>query len=449
MRRILDFMKGLSPETKVLLLLLVPIALVILLHFLATGFIIYNDGMGYYVWVRSIVIDKDLNFSNEWSFYNSSYSKFSNEPRGINAPTEITPKGYMGNLYPIGNSVMWAPFFLTAHLASSVLNSLGFPIQADGYNALYEIAIGAASLVYGFLGMLLIYKFCRKWFGRRTSLLATIAIWYGTAVFWYNAIEPSLSHTNSLFLNTLFIYFWHSTLGKRTKIQWLLLGLIAGTIYLVRQQDILIVLLPVFETLKQLLSKIDFHQIRKMIAERVMFGLGLLINLFPQMLIWKKTYGSYLLNTYYYKYYDTGHFEFFRIMENIQNFLTYPSGGMWRMPLLLLSIAGVFLFARKVKGVAWYFLILAAAQIYLTFSWTGWINGYGIRHLIGISPLLALGAAEVIQRLRSVLGTKLTYAALALLIAANFLNMILVLMAQVVTKTPIQEIPAILIGMLR
>ena len=136
-------------------------------------------------------------------------------------------------------------------------------------------------------------------------------------------------------------------------------------------------------------------------------------------------------------------------MENIQNFLTYPSGGMWRMPLLLLSIAGVFLFARKVKGVAWYFLILAAAQIYLTFSWTGWINGYGIRHLIGISPLLALGAAEVIQRLRSVLGTKLTYAALALLIAANFLNMILVLMAQVVTKTPIQEIPAILIGMLR
>lgn len=448
MVKAVEFIKNLSPEVKLLLLLLVPVAVVILLHYLVTGFIIYNDGMGYYVWIRSAVIDKDVNFSNEWSFYNSSYSKFSNEPRGINAPTKITPKGYMENIYPIGNSVMWAPFFLTAHLASSILDSIGLPFEADGYNVLYEIAIGVASLFYAFLAMLLIYKFCRKWFDSKTSLLATIAIWYGTAAFWYNAIEPSLSHMNSLFLNTLFIYFWHGTLGKRTKVQWLLLGLIAGMMYLVRQQDILIVLLPVFETLKHLLSKIDFRQARKMIAERAMFGLGLLINLIPQMLIWKKTYGSYLLNTYS-KHYATGHFEFFKIWDNAKNFLTNPSGGMWRMPFLLLAIAGVFLFARRTKGIAWYFLILVAAQIYLTFSWTAWTNGYGIRYLIGISPLLALGAAEIILRLRSVLGTKLTYAALALLIAANFLNMILVLMAQVVTKTPIQEIPAILIGMLR
>lgn len=451
MKRVLDFMKGSSPETRVLLLLLVPVALVMLLHYLATGFIIYNDGMGYYVWVRSAVIDRDLNFSNEWSFYNSSYSKFSSEPRGINAPTEITPKGYMENLYPIGNSVMWAPFFLAAHFTSGILGAVGLPVRADGYNALYEAAIGLASLFYAFLAMLLIYRFCRKWFDPKTSLLATTAVWYGTAVFWYNAIEPSLSHINSLFLNALFIYLWHSTLGKRTKLQWLLLGLIAGMIYLVRQQDILIMLLPALETLKQLRSKIDspvdFRQIGKMAAERAMFGLGLLVNLIPQMLIWKRTHGSYLPNTYS-KHYAIGHFEFFRILDNAKKFLTHHSEGIWRMPLLLLAIAGVLLFAKRVKGIAWYFLAVVAVQVYLTFSWTAWTNGYGIRYLIGISPFLALGAAEVIHRLRVRLPMKAIYAGLILLIAINFVNMALTLLAQVITKTPIREIPTVLIGML-
>ena len=56
--------KNMSFETKLLLLLTVPVALVMLIHYILTGFIIYSDGMSYYVYARSLVIDHDLNFSN-------------------------------------------------------------------------------------------------------------------------------------------------------------------------------------------------------------------------------------------------------------------------------------------------------------------------------------------------------------------------------------------------
>src|SRR3989338_869275 len=161
-------MKKVSAETKILFALLAPVLAVLILHNLSTGFTIYNDGIGYYSYLRSAIIDKDLNFTNEWQFYNQSYSKFSSAPRGANYHEEKTPKGYIQNVYPIGSSLLWSPFFLTAHAATAVLHSLGADIEPNGYTILYETSIGLASLIYGFLAILLMYKFCRKWFGKRT-----------------------------------------------------------------------------------------------------------------------------------------------------------------------------------------------------------------------------------------------------------------------------------------
>lgn len=444
--------KSLSFETKVLLLFAVPIALVILIHYILTGFIIYNDGTSYYSYARSLIIDRDLNFTNEWSFYNTSYSRFSSEPRGINAPTTSTPKGYPENIYLIGNSVMWLPFFLAAHAAAMILSFLGLPVNADGYSWPYEIAIGIASLIYGFLAMLLIYRFCRKWFDNGTSLLATISIWYGTAAFWYNAIEPSLAHVNSIFLNALFVYFWHNTLGKRTKLQWALLGIILGFVFLVRQQDVLIGLLAAFELAKNVLKAATdgLNKLRlfaKNIANAAVFGIGILAMVFQQMLVWKKMFGSFIIYTH-------------SSLTKIEPTLYWTSPqlvplffsadlGMWRVPLMLLALVGTFVFALRARGVAWYFLVVVVAQLLLTASWSGWVNGYGIRLLLGLSVFFALGAAEIIDRLKRKISSRWVYAVIAALVAANFVNMTLVLMAQVTSKTPITEIIRIILNLIR
>jgi hypothetical protein len=61
--------------------------------------LIGSDGAYYYVYVRSIVIDHDLNFANEYAYYRL--------PAIANSPT---PTGLAPNKYAIGPALLWIPF---------------------------------------------------------------------------------------------------------------------------------------------------------------------------------------------------------------------------------------------------------------------------------------------------------------------------------------------------
>ncbi len=171
-------MKKASKEIKLLAAFLLPVIAVIVLHHFATGFTIYNDGIGYYSYIRSAVIDRDLDFQNEWKFYNSSHSKFSSIPRGVNFPETKTPKGYIENIYLSGSSIMWAPFFLTAHASTILLNAFGAGIDANGYTILYEAFIGLANLVYGFLGLLIMSAWTGWTFGYGIRFLLGLSVFF-------------------------------------------------------------------------------------------------------------------------------------------------------------------------------------------------------------------------------------------------------------------------------
>jgi hypothetical protein len=433
-------MKKMSKEIKILLLLLVPILAVMLLHHLATGFTIYSDGIGYYSYVRSGVIDNDLHFLNEFQFYNASYSKFSNVARGAIFNYIETPKGYIDTSFLIGNSILWTPFFLTAHASSLALQFAGLPIVADGYGTLYELSIGIANLIYGFLAILIMYKFCRKWFTKRTAVLATVTVWYGTGLLWFHAVEPSMSHMNSLLLAGLFAYLWHNTLGKRTEKQWFLLGLILGLIYLVRQQDVLIVILPCLELARTVLKKIKFDVVKKITVDGAIFGAGAILALLLQLLIWKRMHGTYLVNSY-----ANQTSQYYFSLPQLIPLLFSIESGMWKIPVMWLSIIGLLLFAHRIKGVAWYFVAVVFAQIIFTSTWSFWNSGFGLRFLLGLGVFFTLGAAELIERAKTRFSMKWIYAAVVILIGLNIISMILFLFKEVTLKIPLGEILMILI----
>src|SRR3989338_58682 len=102
--------RRISPELKLLLILMVPVVAAMALHYILTGFVVYNDGRGYYISLRSAVIDKDVDFLNEWTYFNNTYSRFSDAKRTDAVPEPKTPKGYLVNIYLVGNAIMWAPF---------------------------------------------------------------------------------------------------------------------------------------------------------------------------------------------------------------------------------------------------------------------------------------------------------------------------------------------------
>ncbi len=425
-------------DVRLLLLLSIPVAVLMLLHYFVTGFVVYNDGRGYYMYLHSAVIDHDINFTNEWDYYNTTYSRFSSAPIAINVPPDKTAMGIPDNIYLIGNAVMWLPFFLASHLAALVLSQLGMAVVADGFGVLYDAGIGLASFVYGLAGIWLIYRFCRKWHSYRVSLMASILVWYGTSAFWFHAVEPSMAHMNSLFLGAVFATFWYDTIGKRTLFQWALLGMLLGLIYLVRQQDILFGLLPILEV-----ARAGLHGAWKSVKGLAFFGMGALAAVVPQMLVWRSLYGKFLV----YSYAGTQKYWHWTFPQLIPFFLS-PEAGMWRVPALLVSLIGLLAFARKVKGVAWYFVALVVFEVLVTSAWSGWNVGYGIRFLLGMSVFLALGCAEFLRKFELKFGSKAAFALIFALVLANFVNMTLVMLKEVTSKVPLSEFPNLIRSLL-
>jgi hypothetical protein len=129
------------------------------------GQLIGSDGAYYYVYVRSLVIDHDLNFANEYAYYR--LSAITNGP---------TPTGLAPNKYAIGPALLWMPFFLAAHLIALVGRALGFGIVADGYGYLYQAAISIGSIVYGTLGFWLAYLCARRLSSQVATLTAVVLL---------------------------------------------------------------------------------------------------------------------------------------------------------------------------------------------------------------------------------------------------------------------------------
>src|SRR5262245_18165360 len=103
---------------------LVLLVLLALLLPFSTPRIYATDEVQYYVYLRSLRFDGDLDFAND-------YRRFAelNPRSGIDAsllqPNRIRKAtGLYGNIAPVGTAIMWAPFFLAADGLVHAANAL-------------------------------------------------------------------------------------------------------------------------------------------------------------------------------------------------------------------------------------------------------------------------------------------------------------------------------------
>src|SRR5215207_4519089 len=161
------------------------------------GQLIGSDGVAYYVYARSLVIDHDLDFTNEFTYFQLKPAAFVR-----------TATGYIGNKYAIGPALLWMPFFLVAHAIALAARVFGWNVAADGYSYLYQSAISIGSIVYGALGFWLAYVCTRRMFSQIAALMAVGLLWLASNSFYYMAFEPSMSHMVSLFSVALLLTIW-------------------------------------------------------------------------------------------------------------------------------------------------------------------------------------------------------------------------------------------------
>jgi hypothetical protein len=141
-----------------------------------------GDGVGYYAYVRSLLIDGDLRFENEYQRANPALVRLRVDQTGKLHSDFYTSTGYVLNPYSVGPSILWAPFLAVVHGAVKVANRLGATVPADGFSWPYTVCMALATALYGFLGLYFSFCLARSYFEEYWAFLATLGIWFASSL---------------------------------------------------------------------------------------------------------------------------------------------------------------------------------------------------------------------------------------------------------------------------
>jgi hypothetical protein len=97
------------------------------------GFAVRGDGLGYYAWLRSLLIDGDWDFANEFDEHNAL---------GDDVRIGLTELGRRENPFSVGPACAWSLGVVPVHLFLEYHRDLPWP--ADGYSLPYQLASAAS-----------------------------------------------------------------------------------------------------------------------------------------------------------------------------------------------------------------------------------------------------------------------------------------------------------------
>lgn len=349
------------------------------------GLLIGSDGVSYYQYVRSLVIDGDLDFRDEYLHFVG--------PGRIPADT---PAGRPPNKMSIGLGLVWMPFFVAAHAVSAIL---GFP--TDGYSYIYQAAVCLGSMTYGFIGLLLTYHLCREYADAASAVVAVALIWFGSNVIYYMVVEPSMSHMASLGAVSALLAWWRFDRPDRAR-HWIVTGALGGLAALIRPQDGLFLVLPAGQWMTGAITLARSGQWNRLGAHT---GRGLAMTAAAalvfaiQVWAWVIVYGSVRGSGYFYV--DEEVFTWTKPHLVAVLFSPYHGFFTWH-PVYLAGLLGLWWVARTDAAYAWWLLLSWALQVYVVASWYAWWQGdaFGGRMLISCAPIFAIGLSQLVVQLR-------------------------------------------------
>jgi hypothetical protein len=355
-----------------------------------------GDGVGYYAYIRSLLIDGDLRFENEFLAGNSTFVLPKLDEQGRLRPDLFTRTGYVDNHFTVGPGILWAPFLAAVHLGVKGLNAAGVRVRADGYSGPYVWTMALATALYGFLGIFLSFSVAKEYFAERWAFLAALGIWFASSLPVYMYFNPSWSHAHSAFAVALFLWYWHRTRGPRSPLQWTLLGLLAGLMINVYYPNAILMLVPLLESLggywQRWRNASDrWAAVGRLFAGNVMFSVAGIVGLLPTMLTRQVLYGSAFSSGY------GSLSEWNWNSPQLWNVLFSSNHGVFSWtPILVLGFAGLLLLWRHDRELSACLLAAFVAFYYLIASYMTWhgIASFGNRFFVSLTPLFVIGLAS-------------------------------------------------------
>ena len=408
-------------------------ALLLFLFLLSLPFLnpwVHGDGVGYYAFARAPLIEHSLDFTEDYRHANESFRAPRLDEYGHPRANFRTSTGHLDNHFTVGPAILWMPFLLLAHAGVLLAHALGSSVAADGFSAPYRIAMALATAFYGFLGLLLSLRLTRQYVEERWALLATLSIWWASSLPVYMYFNPSWSHAHSAFAVALFLWYWHETRTSRSLKQWLVLGLIAGLMLNVYYANAMVLVVLVIEVARGCYHAFrsdssaapnSASSVSELMLRCTLFAIVLLVGLLPTFITRYLIYGSAFESGYVplrnWLWFSPAFFDV--LFASNHGLLSWT-------PILVLSIAGLFIFWRWRRRAGTPFLA-AFFAFYLFIScypdWAG-ISSFGNRFFVSLTPLFILGLAVFFDRAAPLFRSPRAAlaAAVALLLACTLSN---------------------------
>ncbi|MGA2484044.1 MAG: hypothetical protein ABSF92_13100 [Candidatus Acidiferrales bacterium] len=358
-----------------------------------------GDGVGYYSYVRALLIDHNLRFEKDYRAANPSFRDSHVAESGEVRQQFYTPTGRLDNHFSVGPAILWSPFLLLAHSGVLMARGLGSTVAADGYSTPYRLAMALATAFYGFLGLWLSFRVAREYVAERWALLGTLGVWWASSFPVYAYFNPSWSHAHSAFACALFIWYWHRTREGRTLAQWLLLGLSAGLMINVYYLNAAFLLVPGIEGFGGYLrswrgSPVASTPARQLALRHALFIAAIGVALLPTWVTRLMIYGHP---------FESGYIplrEWGWTRPALWDVLFSSDHGLlsWT-PILLFALAGMVLLWKKKPRVGGPLVASALAFYYVVAAYPNWdgLSSYGNRFFVSLTPLFVLGLAMTLE----------------------------------------------------
>jgi hypothetical protein len=319
-----------------------------------------------------------------------------------------------------GVALLWTPFFLVTHFIA-----VQWDLQPDGFSAFYEKMAILPGVFYLVLGLFFLRKFLGHYVSRKVSYITVLLILAGTNLYYYGIDEGLMSHINSFFLFSLFLFLLKKFLdsGKKSRGLFLGLSIVLSLAILIRPTNILLLTWMAF------LDVSSWKEFRDRLALflKPVYILIFLITVFivfiPQFLYWKYLSGSYLFYSY-----PGESFNNWNQPQLIPVWFSTLNGFFLYTPLALAFIAGmVIMIVKKVRNgifTALSFLLVS----YIFASWYCWFFGgsFGYRPLVEYYALFSLPFAFFLSRVCALKNLYLRSLLIVLVLFSGYYNLRLI-----------------------
>ena len=352
-----------------------------------------GDGVGYYAFARSMLIEHRLDFTYDWQKANASFRMYRVDAAGNVLPDQYTSTGHIGNHYAIGPAILWSPFLIAAHAGVLAYDRLGGHVAADGYSRPYLIAMALGTAFYGFMALWISFVLARQYVAERWAFLATVGIWFASSLPVYMYFNPSWSHAQSAFVVALFLWYWMRTRNARTVAQWAILGALGGLMMDVYYVTAVMLLLPLLESLAGYRASLKTGSQRgggDAISEEPGFYADARSGVFAHAhreedSVWRLLphglYGTVVL-------------EVARVFQS----LVFIGARAFQLDADLVPGGRGIIYSAQIRShTGAVLLIVFAAYVYAIGCYQDWhgISSYGNRFFVGLTPVFVLGLAAL------------------------------------------------------